>query len=284
MGTTARRCAVAVVVAFAAAVIAGCASDETVTSTATTTPVTASSGTSETTEAPPGTDPGDGEYAEACALIDEIDQTAEDDLASALVLFEEARDAGPEELVDHWDTLTDTLTQIEALGATDADLTRALELMADPAFMEAAATIDDFATDECGLDVNLDPSDEDTTGGLTDPGSTDTTSTTDPDDDPTSIDALQAHLKSEYGTEAWWPVLDDATSWGASTVGGDVEWSVTISNADAVALTASDLEAACGAMAEYLDTYEDGAVSIEIIDADDAVLVSRAPGAACAAA
>jgi len=114
MGTTARRCAVAVVVAFAAAVIAGCASDETVTSTATTTPVTASSGTSETTEAPPGTDPGDGEYAEACALIDEIDQTAEDDLASALVLFEEARDAGPEELVDHWDTLTDTLTQIEA--------------------------------------------------------------------------------------------------------------------------------------------------------------------------
>lgn len=284
MGTTARRCAVAVVVAFAAAVIAGCASDETVTSTATTTPVTASSGTSETTEAPPGTDPDDGEYAEACAIIEEIDQTAEDDLASALVLFEEARDAGPEELVDHWDTLTDTLTQIEALGAADADLTRALELSAEPAFMEAAATIDDFATDECGLDVNLDPADEDTTGGLTDPGSTDTTNTTDPDDDPTSIGALQAHLESEYGTDAWWPVLDDATSWGSSTVGGDVDWSVTLSSSGAAALTASDLEAACDAMAQYLDTYEDGDVSIEILDADDAVLVSRAPGEACAIA
>lgn len=282
MGTTARRLAVMVVLVAAATL--GCASDETVTSTSTTTPVTASSGGSGTTEAPPGTDPDDegGEYAEACALIEEIDSTANDDLESALLLFEDARDAGPEELADHWDTLSDTFTELEALGSDDAAMTRAFELLADPEFMEAAAAIDDFADDECGLDIDLDPSEENAGGLEPDgPGSEDTT----PDGDPTSIDALQAHLEQEYGSEAWWPIIDDATTWSSSNTGSEVEWSVTLSGStDTAAVPAGDLEAACEAMADYLDTYEDSDVSIEILDADDAVLVSRAPGEACAAA
>lgn len=286
MGTTARRCAVMVV--LVAAVTLGCSSDETVTSTSTSTPVTASSSGSGTTEAPPGTDPDDadkgaGEYAEACAAIEEIDGMADnDDLASALLLFDDARDAGPEELAEHWDTLADTFNELEALGSDDAALTRAFELMADPAFMEAAAAIDDFAEEECGLDIDLDPAEENAGGLEPDgPGSEDTTPG---DEDPTSIDSVQAYLQAEYRSESWWPVLDDATSWGSQGSGSEVSWSINLSSSDATTLSASELEAACDAMADYLDTYEDRDVSVEILDSDDAVLVSRGPGEACVAA
>jgi hypothetical protein len=288
MGTTTRRLAVALAAA-GLLVSVGCAKDETVTASSTTTPVTASSGGGAGTTEPTGDedkDSGSGEYAEACAAIEEIDQLESDgDLEEGLALFEDARDAGPEELADHWDKLSEVYEELVALDQNDEEaMATVLALMDDPEFLEAAATIDDFAEEECGLDIDLDPAEEsDTGGGLTD--DTIVTETTDPDADPTSIDALQAHLEATYGTEAWWPILDDATTWGSSGGTDGVEWSVTLSSStDVATLSASDLEAACDAMADYLDTYEDGDVTIEIVDTDDTVLVSREAGEACAAA
>jgi hypothetical protein len=283
MGTMTRRVAVALAAA-GLLVSLGCAKDETVTSSNTTTPVTASSGGGAgTTEAPDTTEPddedkdkGSGDYDEACSVIEEIDQLDDDaDVDEGLALFDDARDAGPEELVDHWDTLSEVFAELFALDENDdADMTRALELVEDPDFLEAAAAIDDFAEEECGIDIELDPSEEsDAPGGRT--GDDEIGVPSDGSEDPTSIDAVQAHLEDNYGTEDWWPVLEDASGWSA-TSGVDPQWTITLSStSDWESLSTRELAAACDAIAEYLDTVEETDAAVEILDPDEAVLVNR---------
>lgn len=287
MGTMTRRLAVALAAA-GLLVSVGCAKDETVTSTSTSTPVTASSGGgSGTTEPDEGTDEdkdkGSGEYAEACSTIEEIDQLEGDgDMEQGLALFEQARDAGPEELAGYWDTLSAVFEDMEAVDENDPEsVAKIFELLDDPEFLEAAAAIDDFAQEECGLDIDLDPSGE-SGGGLEPdgPGSEDTI----PGGDPTSIDAVQAHIESRFGTEVWYSILDENVSWGSSGV-STVTWTIDLGDEPASAgATATDLVDVCEVMAAYLDTYEDGDVEIEISGPDDAVIVSRQPGESCEAA
>lgn len=197
MHTTTRRLTVALAAA-ALLIAAGCAKDESVTTSETTAPVTASSsdekGTTSTTEddedeTTTTTEPDDdddtttttakkgggktgtptGNYEEACAKIEEID-SMDDDAPDdeAFAAMEEARDAGPEELRDHWDTLIGVFEDLMAIDENDPDaLERAFEVMGDEQFLAAAAAIDDFAEEECGLDLDLDPAEEDSTiGGL----------------------------------------------------------------------------------------------------------------------
>lgn len=291
MGSTMRRFAVALA-ATGLLVAVGCSKEETVTASSTTAPVTASSGggsgttepddTSDTTD--PDSDKGSGEYAESCEAIEELEALDEengDDADQTFALMEQARDAGPDDLVDHWDTLIGVLEELEALGDSDEAFTRAFELYEDPEFIAAAGAIDDFAEEECGIDIDLDPTEEDSPGGL----SEDPTDTTDPDEDPTSIDALQSHLQSEFGTERWYDVLDGNVSWTSSGTPSKVTWTVAFGD-DPIAegMTIDDLVDVCDAMADYLDTHEGTDVEIDITGPGDAELVTRAPGESCQAA
>ena len=197
----------------------------------------------------------------------------------------DARDAGPDELADHWDTLSDLYGQMSTVDENDPEaIGDMLDLMDDQEFLAAAAAIDDFAEEECGLIIDLDPADDvDNDGGLSD--DTDTTELSDPAEDPTSIKNVKGFLAGTYGDEAWWPVLEDANSWGSSGTPNQVSWTVMLSGkAASKSLASSELVAACDAMADYLDDYETADVSIEISDIDDNVLVSREPGENCAAA
>ena len=297
MGSMTRRFAVALAAA-GLLVAVGCAKDETVTASSTTTPVTASSsgsgsGTTEPEDdSTDTTDPededkdtgtGTGEYAEACTAIEELealDDAGEDgDSAATFALMEEARDAGPDELVDHWDTLIGVFEELEALGDSDEAMVQAFELFGDPEFIEAAGAIDDFASEECGIEIDLDPSGQSPGGRV---GDDDTGAPT--DDDPTSIDAVQAHLESRFGTEDWYAVLDENVTWGSSG-SGDVTWTIALGDDPAAGgATTTDLVDVCEVMAAYLDTYESGDVEIEISGPDEALIVTRAPGESCQAA
>jgi len=301
MGSMTRRFAVALAAA-GLLVAVGCAKDETVSSTNTTTPVTASSsgggaGTTEPDEdTTDTTDPedadkdkgkGSGEYADACAAIEDLEALEdESDSAETFALMEAARDGGPDELVDHWDTLIDILGELDALDEdSDEALAKALELLDDPEYLEAAAAIDDFAEEECGLDIDLDPAEENETGGGLIPDDGGSGAGTDPDADPTSIDAVQAHVESRFGTETWYSVLDENVSWGSSGSGDVTTWTIGLGDDPAAAgATTSDLNDVCEVLAAYLDTYESGDVEIEITGPDDEVLVTRAAGASCEAA
>jgi hypothetical protein len=291
-----------VAVALAAAgllVAVGCAKDETVASTDTTTPVSASSGgggagTTEPDDSPGTTDPedadkdkgkggGSGEYAEACTAIEDLEALEDDDdTAAVFALMEQARDAGPDELVDHWDTMIDILGELDALDQdSDEALAKAFELLEDPEYLEAAAAIDDFAEEECGIDIDLDPSEEGETGGGLIPDDRGSDST-DPDSDPTSIKAVKAHIKSRFGTEAWYSLIDENVTWGSSGSGGEVTWTIGLGDPMAAAgATTSELNDVCEVLAAYLDTYESRDVEIEISGADDEILVRRAPGESC---
>jgi hypothetical protein len=302
MRSMTRRFAVALAVA-GLLVAVGCAKDATVSSTDTTTPVTASSGgggagtTEPDEDVTDTTDPedadkdkgkgtGSGEYAEACTAIEgleALDDADEDDSDQTFALMEEARDAGPDELVDHWDTLIDVLGELDALGESDEAMTKALELLDDPEFLEAAAAIDDFAEEECGLDIDLDPAEEsDVPGGRTNDDEIGAPSNG--SKDPTSVASVKAFLADEYGSEVWWPVLEDASGWSYVNT-NDPMWTIKLSaSSDWETLTIEELEAACDAVAEHLDTVVDSDAAVEILDPDDVELVSRYfRGEACAA-
>lgn len=303
MGSMTRRFAVALAAA-GLLVSVGCSKDETVTSTSSTTPVTASSsgGGSGTTEpeddSSDTTDPedadkdqGTGEYAEACTAIEDLEAIDDSDEGSSdetFLLMEEARDAGPDELVDHWDTLIGVLEELDALGDSDEAMTRALELFDDPEFIEAAGAIDDFASEECGIEIDLDPSGQ-SPGGLSedDGGLSDDPidpDTTDPENEPTSINAVQYYAESMFGTEDWFEILEENVTWG-STGSGDVSWNIALGTDPAdVGMTEVDLLFVCDTLADYLDTYESGDVDIVISGPDEADLVTRAPGEPCEAA
>ena len=287
-----RRLSVALVAAGLLLAV-GCAKDETLTTAPTTTPVTAVSGgggdktdgtTPDDADEDADKDKGSGSYDEACSIIQDIDEVPEDDFEEAIALMGDARDASPDELADSWDVLIDVFDQLSAVeSGSDAETTMMLELLEDPDFLAAAAAIDDFAEEECGIDIGLDPSEEsDAPGGRT--GDDEIGAPT--DDDPTSIDAVQAYLASIHGDEVWWPVLDDASAWGSSG-SSDVLWTITLSSSsDWEALTAKDLESACNAISGYLLTNGDysGFVEIEILDPDETVLVSKVEDGDCEAA
>jgi hypothetical protein len=226
---------------------------------------------------------GSGEYAEACAALEGLealdDANGDEDSAATFALMEDARAAGPDELVAHWDTMIKLLGELDALDEeSDEALAKAFELFDDPEYLEAASAIDDFAAKECGLDIELDPTEE-SAGGLTED-----TIETDPDADPTSINAVQDHLRTRFGTEDWYEVLDGNVSWGAQGV-REITWTVTFGDDPADGgMSEADLVDVCDAMADYLDEHERGDVSVELLDSADAVLVSRDPGEACKAA
>jgi hypothetical protein len=297
MHTTMRRLAVALAAA-GLLVAAGCAKDEAVTTSATTAPVTASSGDDEgttTTTEEEDEDPdadedkGSGDYDEVCEKIEELDSLPDDTPDDeGLALMEEARDVSPDELVDHWDVLIDVLTELSALDEeSDEAITRVFELMEDPEFLEAAATIDDFAEEECGLDIELDPTEEEM-GGLSDPsGSSSSGGFEDvgEGDSPSAIDAVQDHLRDLYSEETWYAeALDENTSWSASG-SSTITWLLVLGNDPfAAGMTEDDLLDVCDSMGYFLDGYEDGSVELSIEDGDGAVLASRGPGEDCAAA
>ena len=259
---------------MAVLVAAGCSKDETVTSTSTSTAVVSASGTRapETTQA--NDDPD-----EVCDLIEELNETDDNDIDRAGELLGEISDAAPADMEDDWYVLRDAFDQLSALGESDDDIAESLEIVTDPDFIEAADNIDTFAEDECGIDLGLGEDDLDT-GGVTD--DTVSTGTGTEDDDPTSIDSVQAYLQENYGTEMWWPVIDDATSWGSTGTGDSVEWEIILSST--TTLDAPDAIAACDALADYLDTYEDALeVTVAIKGSDEVVLASRLAGEPCTA-
>ena len=221
-------------------------------------------------------------------MVDELAGTNPEDVLGSLDILDELRVVAPDDVVADVDVMIDINEQYLGLDEQqNYDLGE--ELDGDPDFMDAAANLDEFGLDECGTEIGffipfgpdrrtapLDPDlfPDVTSGGI--PSG---------DDDPTSIDSLQAHLEKEYGTEDWWPVLDDATSWSSSGFSDVVEWEVTLSSSPASsALPVASLTAACDAMASYLDTYEDRDVEVTIASSDSVALVSRKAGEPCAAA
>lgn len=278
----------AVIAAGALLVTLGCAKDETVATTPTT-PVTALSSGSDTekstttTTEDEGGDVGAGAYDEACSIIEEIDEVQGNDVDEAIDLMEDARGLSPDELAGSWDELIDAMESLAAVeGDPEAEDAVLADMLADPDFLDAAAEIDDFAEEECGLDIELDPEDEaeepgprggDDEIGVPDDGS----------EDPTSVQAVKAYMAEHHGDEVWWPVLEDASGWSWTHM-VDPMWTITLSaSSDWDTLTTAELEAACDALAEHLDTIVDSDPGVEILDPDDEVLVSRFfRGEACA--
>lgn len=118
---------------------------------------------------------GTGDYEEACAAIEDLEALDDDDnedFDKVFALMETARDASPDELVEHWDALIDVFGELADLDENSPEaMAKALGLFEDPEFLEAAAAIDDFAEEECGIDIDLDPAEEGI-GGLNDDGLT----------------------------------------------------------------------------------------------------------------
>jgi hypothetical protein len=289
------RALAAAIAAAGLLITVGCAKDETVATTQTTTPVTASSRSDEdpTTTAKDADEGEDedadkeaGAYDEACSIIEEIDDIQSNDVDEAVELMGEARDLSPDELADSWDELIDAM---EALGAVQGDEAAEeevrSELLDDPDFLDAATTIDDFAEDECGLDIALDPNDEredpDARTGDDEIGIPDARTGDDeigiPEDgsDETSVRAVKAYMAQNHASEVWWPVLEDASGWSWSNM-VDPMWTIKLSTAsDWESLTTAELEAACDAVAEHLNEIVETDAGLEILDPDDEVLVSR---------
>jgi hypothetical protein len=258
---------------------AGCAEDEPATTAATTTaPVTASSERDETT-----TTEDEGDVDEVCSLIEEIDDVQDSDFDEAIVLMDDARDAASEDMVDHWDALIAGMEDLAAAeGDPEAEEEVLVELFDDPDFLDAAAAIDDFAEEECGLDIELDPEDEaastdDEIGVDDEPRPGDDEVGSSGEDDPMTLDAVQAYLAGEYASEDWWPVFEEA-SWNLRT-GIDPTWTITLeASSDWETLSADDLVAACDAVAEHADAIEadeEQDIAVEVLDPDGAELVSR---------
>ena len=271
MGTNVRGLAVALTAGLLL-VVAGCAKDEAVSTSPTTAPVTA------TTDGGPGTTeaPDEPDLGEVCELIDELNEAEESDTDVIADLILEIRNTVPADQTDDWDLLFDTFVELAELEASGGDDSDADEILSDPDFVDAADRIDAFAEDECDVDLGLGEDELTTT--------TDDTSTApidprlddpDPGEDPTSIDAIQAHLEDNYGSEVWWPVLDDASAWSMVNA-VDPMLTITLSaSSDWESLSTTDLVAACDAVAEYLDTVEETDPGVEIVDPDEVELVSR---------
>ena len=285
MGAKTRGIAVALTAGLLL-VAAGCAKDEAPTTAPTTAPVTSSTGGgSGTTEAPDDT-LSDEDLDELCGKLDDLNEADDSDIDGIADLILEIRNLVPADQTDDWDVLFDAFVELAEMDETTDD-EEVDAIVTDPEFVEAADRIDAYGEDECDVDLGLG---EDELA----PTTTDDTSTApidprlddpdpDPGEDPTSIDAIQAHLEANYGSEVWWPVLDDASAWSMVNV-VDPMLTITLSaSSDWESLTTAELAAACDAVAEYLDTVEETDPGVEIVDPDEAELVSRYfRGEACA--
>jgi hypothetical protein len=221
------------------AVVGACSADD----VAAPTPTTANVGTA----APPA----------VCAILAEGDETVfGGDTDELLERHREARAASPVEIQPHWDVLIGVYEQVEALDPEDPsyleELTAISESADDPEVLDAQRAIDAFATEECGLDIAMDPSQGDTgTSG----GSFDDTGE---GEAPNTVAGVYETLQAGFGSEAWY---EDVIAGGAALsfdYAGDVaEWVLTLEVQPAAnGMAETDLLAVCDAMAAYLDGAE----------------------------
>lgn len=273
-----RRALVVAAIGFAAA---GCAADDAGAPSSTTAPVATSA---------PAADAGS--FPEACAAIEEIDRTEfGTDIELLRRLTSEARDTGPEELQDDWDTFVAVFEVMYALDPEAPDFLeqfeRVTQMGEDPAFLASAAAIDDFAEETCGLDVQIDPEEASTGGSGSGSGSSGSGGTfvdRGEGDAPSTVTGVHQALRSRFGTESWY---EDGVANGMSLtfdyVGEVAEWTVTFDgDPSAAGMSQADLLGICDAMATYLDgaeVVEDVEITIE--GPRGTAIAERAPGGPC---
>jgi hypothetical protein len=295
-----------VVVAGALALAASCSDDEPAsTATGPVAQATSGEGTSTTEVDPEGTAPGtapgttrrtttteattsttDGTSTTAeltgfCAELRSLeDLDLDSDPKGALARFEEVSAQAPPELAEPMATMQEALTTMAELDPDDpASLGRMFEVFLDPQVLAATEQINAYAREQCGFDLGLDEgADGGTDGGVIIPSTGgDDTTTTDPADDPTSIDAVQTHLEATYPNGTWVEALEGGASW---TVFND-SW-VVQSFGDTPMSTSAAIDL-CNAIRDYLDGETTG-FDISVQDAEGTDLATGSAAQACSSA
>jgi hypothetical protein len=166
---------------------------------------------------------GDEEYCAALERLaaDGTDVDLTEDPEAALAEVRSLAEAAPPELAADFETFLGTIEQLAEIPADDtgAALGELFEAMLDPEFMAAQERIDDYSSDECGIDFD----DLGTAGDmddLGDPGDDELGAGGMGEDDPTdiSLEDIDAIEEANDGT-AW----EEKLSSTVISMGADVQ-------------------------------------------------------------
>jgi hypothetical protein len=155
-------------------------------------------------------DGGGGDAQAFCDRLEELDSEANlsvDDIEGIEALVD-LIDLAPEDVADDLDRLRQAAEDLSDLDQDDPDsFEAAFEVILDPQLLEALSDFGDFATDECGLEVEGTDFDPDNPfGDLSSDLSTDLSSDA-TDDEPSNTDLLGAYIDDHYGDEDWVDVI-----------------------------------------------------------------------------
>lgn len=237
------------------------ATEDSAPSTTETTETTEDSSDTTTTEAPTDEDDAEG----FCGLLGDDDIDLDPTTDEGQATMDEIRGVAPAELQDSIEFIFDTFSEFEDLDEDDPDaFAEVMALTFDPEFLAAIGELETYGVDECGFEPGFmddDAGDFDDMDDA-DPG-------TDDEEDPGSLDALQAWIDDNHADAAW---ADAVMSWGmfngSVSLGGD--------------LGADDALEACEAVADWM-TSIDAVEDIEITDTAGEVLAEGSDGECVAA-
>lgn len=250
-------------------------------------------------------DAGGGDTEAFCAALaadaagGQVDM--DEDFEAGMAELERLRELAPGEIRDSLDTMMEVFTELENLDGDDEEsFAAAMEVMFSPEVIAAGTRLEEFGSQECGIDpddfedsdaIDIDVSvggdDEGDgsgggdagNGGIEDPLYDEFFD--DPVDPSTvSLDGLKQYLDLNH-TDAPW-----RTRLGAFSAGGPSPWSIGTSGED---LTDAEAVEVCTALVAYLAPYDaEGEVSISTYEANDGggvgeetELISTTVGAGC---
>ena len=226
---------------------------------------------------------GGGDVGVLCDRLQELDAADDLDLddEAAMDALEELADIAPEEIDGQLNRIARAFAELTELDEDDPEaFGAAFEILLDPTMARALEDFSAFAEDECGVDVEGADALDDLSGDLTDDlsdGFSDDFSD-DASDDFSPAEDLRAWFEENYADEEYSQAVGGIGTVSTSATGVDVTLSLDLPVDQDVAV------AICEAAVEWAGTTGLEEMTIDIEDADQALVVSGDLEGGCEAA
>lgn len=221
---------------------------------------------------------GDGQAGDFCGVLRNL-ATMQSDNADEVEVLESlaaAGDSAPEELRPAFATLADVVEKMQSIDPEADDyFEKMFEIAMDPDVQEAADRIDDYAVEECGVELDDSDTDADHASGDTTPVDTAPTGTTPGAKGDINLEYVDAILE-KHKPAAWAEALN------FTTIMMDTDVMVATGSESGTGMSVADAMEACEALRSGLVSINPD-VTVEVRDGETPLAKSPA-GGGCAPA